>query len=105
MELVRLVASDAVSSKQAKEVFAAVLAEDKSPEAIVAERGMEQVSDTGAIEAVVDEVMAANPDKVEQYRGGKTGLLGFFVGQCMKAMRGQGNPKVINELLAAKLDA
>lgn len=105
MELVRLVASDAVSSKQAKEVFAAVLAEDKSPEAIVAERGMEQVSDTGAIEAVVDEVMAANPDKVEQYRGGKTGLLGFFVGQCMKAMRGQGNPKMINELLAAKLDA
>ena len=64
---------------------------------------MKQVSDAGAIEAVVDEVLAANPDKVEQYRGGKTGLIGFFVGQCMKKMRGQGNPKVINELLAKKL--
>ena len=105
MELVRLVASDAVSSKQAKEVFAAVIADDADPAAIVEARGMRQVSDTGAIEAVVDEVLSANPDKVEQYRGGKTGLLGFFVGQCMKAMRGQGNPKVINELLAAKLDA
>ena len=56
-----------------------------------------------AIEAVVDEVLAANPDKVEQYRGGKTGLIGFFVGQCMKKTQGQGNPKVINELLAEKL--
>ena len=61
------------------------------------------VSDTGAIEAVVDKVLADNPDKVEQYRAGKTGLIGFFVGQCMKAMRGQGNPKIINELLAKKL--
>ena len=101
--LVKLLASDAISSKQAKEVFAAVMAEDKDPAAIVEERGMQQVSDTGAIEAVVDEVLAANPDKVEQYRGGKTGLIGFFVGQCMKAMRGQGNPKVISELLTKKL--
>ena len=101
--LVRLVAADAISSKQGKEVFAAVLDEDKDPEAVVAERGMEQVSDTGAIEAVVDAVLAANPDKVAQYRGGKTGLIGFFVGQCMKETRGQGNPKIINELLAKKL--
>ena len=64
---------------------------------------MKQVSDTSAIEAVVDEVLAANPDKVEAYKGGKTGLIGFFVGQCMKAMKGQGNPKLINELLAQKL--
>ena len=103
VELVRLVADDTISSKQAKEVFAAVLDEDKDPAAIVKERGMEQVSDTGAIEAVVDAVLAANPDKVEQYRGGKTGLMGFFVGQCMKEMRGQGNPKLINELLGKKL--
>ena len=105
LELVRLVAADAISSKQAKEVFAAVLDEDEDPAAIVKERGMEQVSDTGAIEAVVDAMLAANPDKVEQYRGGKTGLMGFFVGQCMKEMRGQGNPKVINELLASKLSS
>ena len=80
-----------------------MLDEDKDPAAIVEERGMKQVSDTGAIEAVVDAVLAANPDKVAQYQGGKTGLIGFFVGQCMKEMRGQGNPKVINELLASKL--
>ncbi len=103
VELVKLLAEDAISSKQAKEVFAAVLEEDKDPSAIVEERGMKQVSDTGAIEAVIDEVLAAFPDKVEQYKGGKTGLLGFFVGQCMKQMKGQGNPKVINQLLAQKL--
>ncbi len=104
VELVKLLADDTISSKQAKEVFAAILDEDKDPAAIVEERGMKQVSDTGAIEAVVDGVLAAFPDKVEQYQGGKKGLLGFFVGQCMKEMKGQGNPKVINELLAQKLD-
>ena len=103
VELVGLTASDAISSKQGKEVFAAVLAEDKDPAKIVDERGMKQVSDTGAIEAVIDQVLADNPDKVAAYKGGKTGLLGFFVGQCMKAMKGQGNPKVINQLLAEKL--
>ncbi len=105
LELVRLQADDTISSKQAKEVFAAMFDEDKDPLAIVEERGMKQVSDTGAIEAVVDAVLAANSAKVEQYRSGKTGLIGFFVGQCMKEMCGQGNPKVINELLAQRLDA
>ena len=104
LELVKTIAEDKISSKQGKEVFAAILEEDKDPSAIVSERGMEQVSDTGAIEAVVDGVLAAFPDKVEQYKGGKTGLLGFFVGQCMKEMKGQGNPKVINQLLAQKLN-
>ena len=103
VELVGLAAAGALSSKQAKEVFAAILEEDKDPRAIVSQRGMEQVSDTGAIEAVVEAVLAASPDKVEQYRSGKSGLMGFFVGQCMKAMGGQGNPKVINELLSRKL--
>ncbi len=103
VQLVELLAADEISSKQAKEVFAAVLDEDKDPSAIVEERGMKQVSDTGAIEAVIDAVLAENPDKVAEYRGGKTGLLGFFVGQCMKAMQGQGNPKLINQLLAQKL--
>ncbi|MGI6105204.1 MAG: Asp-tRNA(Asn)/Glu-tRNA(Gln) amidotransferase subunit GatB [Raoultibacter sp.] len=103
VSLVEMLVSDAISSKQAKEVFAAVLDEDKDPSAIVGERGMKQVSDTGAIEEVVDRVIAENPDKVEQYKAGKTGLIGFFVGQCMKAMGGQGNPKIINELLAKKL--
>lgn len=103
VELVKLLADDTISSKQAKQVFTAVLEEDKDPAAIVDERGMKQVSDTGAIEVVVDKVLAENPDKVEQYKGGKKGLLGFFVGQCMKETKGQGNPKVINQLLTQKL--
>lgn len=103
VELVKLLAEDTISSKQAKEVFAIVLEDDKDPSVVIEERGMKQVSDTGAIEAVVDGVLAAFPDKVEQYKAGKTGLLGFFVGQCMKQMKGQGNPKVINQLLAQKL--
>ena len=105
IELVELIATDAISSKQGKEVFAAVIDEDKDPSAIVDERGMKQVSDTSAIEAVVDAVIAANPDEVARYKEGNAKLIGFFVGQCMKEMRGQGNPKVINQLLAKKLNA
>lgn len=103
-DLVGLVASGKISGKQGKDVLAAMLETGDDPAAIVRARGMEQVSDTQAIEAVVDAVLAENPDKVAQYRDGKKGLLGFFVGQCMKAMRGQGNPQVINELLGSKLD-
>ena len=103
VELVSMIAADEISSKQAKDVFAAVLEEDKDPAAIVEERGMKQVSDTGAIEAVIDAVIAAHPDEVARYREGNTKLIGFFVGQCMKEMRGQGNPKLINQLLAQKL--
>ena len=104
VELVTLLADDTISSKQGKEVFSAVLDEDKDPSAIVEERGMKQVSDTSALEAVIDQVLADNPDKVEAYKGGKTGLLGFFVGQCMKATKGQGNPKLINQMLSARLN-
>ena len=101
--LVKLLAEDAISSKQAKQVFSAIMDEDKDPLAIVEERGMKQVSDTGAIEAVVDAIIAANPDEVARYKEGNTKVIGFFVGQCMKEMRGQGNPKIINQLLAKKL--
>ena len=103
VELVKLLAEDAISSKQAKQVFSAIMDEDKDPSVIVEERGMKQVSDTGAIEAVVDAVIAANPDEVARYKDGNTKVIGFFVGQCMKQMRGQGNPKGINQLLAKKL--
>ena len=103
VELVKMTAEDVISSKQGKEVFAAVIDEDKDPAAIVEERGMKQVSDTGAIETVVDGVIAANPDEVARYKEGNTKLIGFFVGQCMKEMRGQGNPKIINQILAKKL--
>ena len=103
VELVKLLAEDAISSKQAKQVFSAIMDEDKDPSVIVEERGMKQVSDAGAIEAVVDAIIAANPDEVARYKEGNTKVIGFFVGQCMKEMRGQGNPKIINQLLAKKL--
>lgn len=102
-DLVKLLAADDISSKQGKEVFAAIIDEDADPAAIVEARGMRQVSDTAAIEAVIDQVIAENADAVERYRAGNAKLIGFFVGQCMKAMRGQGNPKVINRILAQKL--
>ena len=102
-ELVALVEDGTISGKQAKDVFAEMAATGDAPGAIVELKGMKQVSDTGAIEEVVDRVIAANPGQVEAYRGGKTGLMGFFVGQVMREMGGQANPKVVNEVLARKL--
>jgi aspartyl-tRNA(Asn)/glutamyl-tRNA(Gln) amidotransferase subunit B len=75
----------------------------QDPAAIVEERGLKQTSDTGAIEKVIADVLAANQDKVAEYRGGKDKLFGFFVGQTMKAMQGKGNPGVVNELLKKAL--
>ncbi len=102
-ELVELVEDGTISGKQAKDVFAEMAATGDAPGAIVELKGMKQVSDSGAIEEVVDRVIAANPDEVAGYRGGKTGLMGFFVGQVMREMGGQANPKVVNEVLARKL--
>ncbi|MBE0416398.1 MAG: Asp-tRNA(Asn)/Glu-tRNA(Gln) amidotransferase subunit GatB [Coriobacteriia bacterium] len=102
-ELVALVDEGTISSKQAKEVFAEMAETGDAPGAIVELRGMKQVSDTGAIEEIVDRVLVANPGQVEQYRGGKTGIIGYFVGQVMREMGGQANPKVVNEVLARKL--
>jgi aspartyl-tRNA(Asn)/glutamyl-tRNA(Gln) amidotransferase subunit B len=75
----------------------------KSPGAIVEERGLRQVTDTGAIDRMVEQVMAANADKVAEYRSGKDKLFGFFVGQVMKAMQGKGNPALVNEAVKRKL--
>jgi aspartyl-tRNA(Asn)/glutamyl-tRNA(Gln) amidotransferase subunit B len=75
----------------------------EDPARIVEERGLKQTSDTGAIEKVIADVMAANEDKVREYRGGKDKLFGFFVGQTMKAMQGKANPQVVNELLKKAL--
>ncbi len=103
VELVELVESGTISGKQAKDVFSEMVETGDAPGAIVELRGMKQVSDTGAIEEVVERIMAANPDKVAGYRAGKTGLIGFFVGQVMREMGGQANPQVVNEVLASKL--
>ncbi len=93
-----------ISGGQAKEIFEIALKTGRDPAEIAETEGLKQQSDTGAIEKVIDEVLAANADKVAEYRGGKDKLFGFFVGQTMKAMRGQGNPAVVNQVLRAKLD-
>jgi aspartyl-tRNA(Asn)/glutamyl-tRNA(Gln) amidotransferase subunit B len=104
-ELVGLVEEGAISGKQAKDVFADMAATGDAPGAIVEARGMRQVSDTDAIEMAARAVLAANPDEVANYRAGKTGLIGFFVGQVMREMRGQGNPQVVNEVLRRLLES
>lgn len=101
--LAKLLASDAISSNQAHEVFEATAASGDDPEKIVDERGMRQVSDAGALQPIVDEVLAACADQAQQYRDGNQKVIGFLVGQCMKASRGKGNPKLFNELLRASL--
>jgi aspartyl-tRNA(Asn)/glutamyl-tRNA(Gln) amidotransferase subunit B len=88
-----------LSGKLAKEVFEAMVETGKPPGAIVEERGLRQVTDTGAIEAAVKAVLEKNADKVAEYKGGKEKLFGFFVGQAMKAMAGKGNPALVNEVL------
>jgi aspartyl-tRNA(Asn)/glutamyl-tRNA(Gln) amidotransferase subunit B len=102
-ELLALVADGTISGSLAKQVFEIMLETGQDSAAIVEERGLKQTSDTGAIETVIAEVMASNPDKVAEYRGGKDKLFGFFVGQVMRAMAGKGNPQVVNELLKKML--
>ena len=104
-ELVGLIEDGTISGKQAKEVFAEAAASGDAPGAIVEARGMKQVSDAGEIEAAVQRVLDAHPDEVASYRGGKVGLVGFFVGQVMREMRGRGNPAVVNEVVRNALDA
>ena len=101
-EIVDLIKSDAISGKIGKDVFAIVFAEGGSPKEIVEARGLAQVTDTGAIEAAVDEIIAANPDKVAQARE-KPSMAGWFVGQVMKATGGKANPKAVNAMLKEKL--
>ncbi len=102
-ELLALVADGTLSGSLAKQVFEVMLDTGDAPSRIVEERGLKQTSDTGAIEAVIAEVIAKNPNQLGQYRGGKETLFGFFVGQTMKAMGGKANPAVVNELLKKAL--
>ena len=102
--LVGLISDGTISGRIAKDVFAEMVETGGDPAVIVDEKGLKQVSDSGAIETMMDDVLAANQDKVEEYRGGKDKLFGFFVGQVMKASKGQANPGMVNQLLKAKLD-
>ena len=98
-----LVESGAISGKQLKELYDLCFERNQDFGAIYEKEKPQQLTDTGAIEKIVDEVIAANPKQLEQYRAGKTTMLGFFVGQVIKASKGQANPKLVNELLAKKL--
>jgi aspartyl-tRNA(Asn)/glutamyl-tRNA(Gln) amidotransferase subunit B len=102
-ELLALVADGTLSGTLAKQVFEIMLETGEGAAAIVEARGLKQTSDTGAIDAAIGDVLAANADKVADYKGGKLALFGFFVGQVMKAMQGKANPKVVNELLKKAL--
>ena len=101
--LIDLIADDTINGRIAKEVLEAMVETGKDAATIVDEKGLRQVTDTGAIDDAVDKVMAANADKVAEFRGGKDKLFGFFVGQVMKAMAGKGNPAMVNETLKRKL--
>jgi glutaminyl-tRNA synthetase len=101
--LLQAVISGDITGLAAKEVFAEMVRDGGDPRAIIADRGLAQVSDEGAIAGIVDEVLTANPDKVDQYRAGKTGLVGFFIGQVMRSSAGKANPQVVQQLLDARL--
>ncbi|NCF10191.1 MAG: Asp-tRNA(Asn)/Glu-tRNA(Gln) amidotransferase GatCAB subunit B, partial [Gammaproteobacteria bacterium] len=101
--LIRRIADQTISGKIAKQVFEAMWNGEGNADAIIEARGLKQVSDSGALEQLVDELIAANPQQVEQYRAGKAKLLGFFVGQAMKATKGQANPQQLNDLLRTRL--
>jgi aspartyl-tRNA(Asn)/glutamyl-tRNA(Gln) amidotransferase subunit B len=102
-ELVCLIVRGELTGKLAKDVLPKMFETGDPPAVIVERDGLRQISDTGALEKIVDEVLAANPKQVEQYKGGKITVIGFLVGQIMKASRGQANPATVNELLKAKL--
>ncbi len=102
-ELITMIDSKEISGKMAKDVFIDMWKTSKSAKDIVKSKGMSQITDTSAIEKIVDEVMAASGQAVTDYRGGKTKLFGFFVGQVMKASKGQANPEMVNQILQEKL--
>ncbi len=101
--VVKRIEDKTISGKAAKEVLDHLMENDVEVDAAIDKLGLKQVSDTGAIEKMVDEILEANPDKVEQYKGGKDKLFGFFVGQVMKVSKGSANPQAVNEILKSKL--
>ncbi|QRN85575.1 Asp-tRNA(Asn)/Glu-tRNA(Gln) amidotransferase subunit GatB [Clostridia bacterium] len=104
-ELIKLMHDGTISGKIAKQVIPEMVETGKTPKQIVEEKGLVQVNDEGAVEAIVEEVLAANPQSVADYKGGKGKAIGFLVGQVMKASRGKANPGLVNKILKQKLDA
>ncbi len=103
-EIIALIEGNKISSSAGKQVFDEMLKTGKAPAEIVKEKGLEQVSDSSALQAIVDEVVANNQKSIADYKNGKTNALGFLVGQCMKASKGKGNPALMNEMLAKYLE-
>jgi aspartyl-tRNA(Asn)/glutamyl-tRNA(Gln) amidotransferase subunit B len=97
------IADNTISGKIAKDVLDAMMESEDGADAIIEAKGLKQVTDSGAIDAIIEEVMAANPGQVAGYRAGKEKLMGFFVGQVMKASRGKANPGMVNQRLKALL--
>ena len=102
-QLITRIGDDTISGKIAKDVFKAMWDGEGSADAIIESKGLKQVTDTGAIEAIIDEIIANNAPQVEQFKSGNEKILGFFVGQAMKASQGKANPKLLNQLLREKL--
>ncbi|WP_133718022.1 Asp-tRNA(Asn)/Glu-tRNA(Gln) amidotransferase subunit GatB [Methylocaldum gracile] len=101
--LIRRIADNTISGKLAKQVFEALWESGETADAIIEKQGLKQITDTGAIEKIIDEIIAANPEQLAQYKAGKDKLFGFFVGQAMKATQGKANPQQLNDLLKKKL--
>ena len=103
-ELIGLVESNKISSKQAKEVFADILTSGKTPKEVVKEKGMEQMSDTSEIIKIANEVLDENPDVIEQYKKGRTNVIDYLTGQIMKKTRGQANPTIARQTMASEIE-
>jgi aspartyl-tRNA(Asn)/glutamyl-tRNA(Gln) amidotransferase subunit B len=101
--MIQRISDGTISGKIAKQVFEAMWAGEGDADQVIEAKGLKQITDSSAIEAIIDEIIANNPGQVEQYRSGKDKLFGFFVGQAMKATQGKANPAQLNELLKKKL--
>ena len=104
-KLINLIKDGTISGKIAKEIFPIMMENNSDPEQIVKEKNLIQISDTSEIEAIIQKIIDANAEQVEEYRSGKEKVFGFFVGQVMKESKGKANPKLVNEILKKKLSS
>jgi aspartyl-tRNA(Asn)/glutamyl-tRNA(Gln) amidotransferase subunit B len=101
--MIKRITDNTISGKIAKQVFDAMWQGEGDADAIIEKQGLKQITDSGAIEKIIDDIIAANPEQAEEYRAGKDKVFGFFVGQVMKVSKGKANPQQVNQLLKAKL--
>jgi len=104
-KLIKLINDKVISGKIAKEIFPEMLKTNSDPNSIVKEKNLVQISDTGEIENVIDKILAGNQKQIDEFLSGKDKVLGFFVGQIMKEMKGKANPQIVNDLLKSKLES